>query len=81
MFNLPYIKQYIFKYRSARGDHLQLQVQDMSGDGNIRGKGRLHPKWLSQNVKKCYLTKTVRRAPYACNILTRLAILIDTYME
>ena len=80
MFNLPYIKQYNFKYRSARGDHLLLQVQDMSGDGNKR-KGSLHPKWLSQNVKKCYLTKTVRRAPYACNILTRVAILIDTYME
>ena len=66
MFNLPYIKQYIFKYRSARGDHLQLQVQDMSGDGNIRGKGRLHPKWLSQNVKKCYSVDQNSKARTIC---------------
>ena len=81
MFNLPYIKQYIFKYRSARGDHLQLQVQDMSGDGNKR-KRKATPKMAESECEEVLLDQNSKARTICMQyIVTRLAIIIDTYME
>ena len=52
-----YIKQYIFKHRSARGDHIHVQLMKMSADANKR-KRKLTMKMVESECEEVVLDQS-----------------------